>query len=328
MSRILLADDEPEIRRAYERVLKRAQLDVVTASDGATALAAVREQPFDAIVSDISMPGMTGLRAAARRARARSRRARDPDDGRLGLAHRHRGRAVRGHARSTEAGGVAAAHRHGAARGRPLQPGAAQAAGARAAGRRGQAARRLGGADQLLRAGDGQAVHGVSADRRPARRGASTPTRRCCARTSRSWPSPSCCSAPPSGSAASPSSAAPSARAVARAAAHAPADALLFVNLHAEDLVDEQLCDGDVAAVGAGAPRRPRDHRARHARRVPRPGRSRRHAAPPRLSHRRRRSGRRLRGPRRASRCSSPRSSSSTCRWCATSTPTPPSAAS
>jgi EAL domain-containing protein (putative c-di-GMP-specific phosphodiesterase class I) len=61
MGRILLADDEPEIRRAYERVLKRAQLDVVTACDGATALAAVREQPFDAIVSDISMPGMTGL---------------------------------------------------------------------------------------------------------------------------------------------------------------------------------------------------------------------------------------------------------------------------
>lgn len=61
MGRILLADDEPEIRRAYERVLKRAQLEVVTACDGATALAAVREQPFDAIVSDISMPGMTGL---------------------------------------------------------------------------------------------------------------------------------------------------------------------------------------------------------------------------------------------------------------------------
>ena len=61
MGRILLADDEPEIRRAYERVLKRAQLDVVTAADGASALQAVREQPFDAIVSDISMPGMTGL---------------------------------------------------------------------------------------------------------------------------------------------------------------------------------------------------------------------------------------------------------------------------
>jgi EAL domain-containing protein (putative c-di-GMP-specific phosphodiesterase class I) len=61
MGRILLADDEPEIRRAYERVLKRAQIDVVTAADGASALAAVREQPFDAIVSDISMPGLTGL---------------------------------------------------------------------------------------------------------------------------------------------------------------------------------------------------------------------------------------------------------------------------
>lgn len=61
MGRILLADDEPEIRRAYERVLKRAQLDIVTAADGASALQAVREQPFDAIVSDISMPGMTGL---------------------------------------------------------------------------------------------------------------------------------------------------------------------------------------------------------------------------------------------------------------------------
>ncbi|HEX4461434.1 MAG TPA: EAL domain-containing protein [Polyangia bacterium] len=61
MGRILLADDEPEIRRAYERVLKRAQLDIVTACDGASALEAVRSQPFDAIVSDISMPGLTGL---------------------------------------------------------------------------------------------------------------------------------------------------------------------------------------------------------------------------------------------------------------------------
>jgi EAL domain-containing protein (putative c-di-GMP-specific phosphodiesterase class I)/ActR/RegA family two-component response regulator len=61
MGRVLLADDDRELLRAYDRVLARAGFDVVTADDGDSALAAIRTHPFDAIVSDIAMPGMDGL---------------------------------------------------------------------------------------------------------------------------------------------------------------------------------------------------------------------------------------------------------------------------
>jgi EAL domain-containing protein (putative c-di-GMP-specific phosphodiesterase class I) len=61
MGQVLLADDNRELLFAYARVLRRAHLDVVTVGDGPEAFTAVGNQSFDAIVSDISMPGMTGL---------------------------------------------------------------------------------------------------------------------------------------------------------------------------------------------------------------------------------------------------------------------------
>jgi EAL domain-containing protein (putative c-di-GMP-specific phosphodiesterase class I) len=61
MGQVLLADDDAELLRAYERVLTRAGLEVVAVNSGQGAIAAVRERPFDAIVSDISMPGMNGI---------------------------------------------------------------------------------------------------------------------------------------------------------------------------------------------------------------------------------------------------------------------------
>jgi EAL domain-containing protein (putative c-di-GMP-specific phosphodiesterase class I) len=59
--RVLLVDDEPEQLRASERVLSRAGLEIATARDGETAIAAIRAQSFDAVVSDISMPGLDGI---------------------------------------------------------------------------------------------------------------------------------------------------------------------------------------------------------------------------------------------------------------------------
>jgi EAL domain-containing protein (putative c-di-GMP-specific phosphodiesterase class I) len=61
MGQVLLTDDDRELLSAYARVLRRGHIDVVTAGDGEEALAAIQNQSFDAIVSDISMPGMTGL---------------------------------------------------------------------------------------------------------------------------------------------------------------------------------------------------------------------------------------------------------------------------
>jgi EAL domain-containing protein (putative c-di-GMP-specific phosphodiesterase class I) len=58
---ILLVDDEPAIARAYARTLGVAGFSVVTAADGREAAAAARDQNFDVIVSDITMPVMNGL---------------------------------------------------------------------------------------------------------------------------------------------------------------------------------------------------------------------------------------------------------------------------
>ncbi len=62
MSRILVVDDDDAIRRVLRGYLERAGFTVVDAADAATALELVSgEAPPDAIVSDVLMPGMSGL---------------------------------------------------------------------------------------------------------------------------------------------------------------------------------------------------------------------------------------------------------------------------
>lgn len=71
--RVLLVDDDPDILRAYARWLERAGYAVASADDGRSAAAMAAETSFDVIVSDISMPGMTGVEML------RAVRARDAD---------------------------------------------------------------------------------------------------------------------------------------------------------------------------------------------------------------------------------------------------------
>jgi EAL domain-containing protein (putative c-di-GMP-specific phosphodiesterase class I)/ActR/RegA family two-component response regulator len=59
--RILIADDDAAIARAYARVLVTDGYDVVSVKDGAEAAEALMRGPFDAVVSDVHMPGMTGV---------------------------------------------------------------------------------------------------------------------------------------------------------------------------------------------------------------------------------------------------------------------------
>ena len=61
MGRVLLVDDEPGIIRSFTRVLRFEGHEVASAESGAQALQLLATQPFDAIISDVSMPGMTGL---------------------------------------------------------------------------------------------------------------------------------------------------------------------------------------------------------------------------------------------------------------------------
>ena len=57
---ILCVDDEPNILRSLNWLLRK-DFDVLTAPNGHEALALVRQNDFDVIISDQRMPGMTGV---------------------------------------------------------------------------------------------------------------------------------------------------------------------------------------------------------------------------------------------------------------------------
>lgn len=62
MSRILVIDDEPYIRKIIEFNLKRAGYDVITAEDSYEAEDYIEKgEEFDLIITDIMMPIRTGL---------------------------------------------------------------------------------------------------------------------------------------------------------------------------------------------------------------------------------------------------------------------------
>jgi two-component system, OmpR family, response regulator len=61
MPRILIADDEPNIREVISFALERAGFQTITARNGSEALQQVRRGPVDLVVLDIGMPEMDGL---------------------------------------------------------------------------------------------------------------------------------------------------------------------------------------------------------------------------------------------------------------------------
>src|SRR3954470_19540668 len=72
--RVLVVDDEPQLRRALERALKLEGYEVRLAADGEEALGSVGSRaPFDAIVLDVLMPKLDGL-SVCRELRARGDR--------------------------------------------------------------------------------------------------------------------------------------------------------------------------------------------------------------------------------------------------------------
>ncbi|MET0792271.1 MAG: EAL domain-containing response regulator [Polyangiaceae bacterium] len=61
-STILLVDDDEKVLTVLQRALTTPTLRVFVASSGEAALAQFTQQRFDAVVSDIQMPGMNGLK--------------------------------------------------------------------------------------------------------------------------------------------------------------------------------------------------------------------------------------------------------------------------
>ncbi len=66
MTSVLLVDDEPSMREFLRILLAKEGFRTVTAVDGETALAAVKREAFDLMISDIRMPGMGGLALLAK----------------------------------------------------------------------------------------------------------------------------------------------------------------------------------------------------------------------------------------------------------------------
>jgi two-component system KDP operon response regulator KdpE len=69
--RILVVDDEPQIRRVLRTTLAAQGYEVFDAKTGEDALLAIRDQRFDLVLLDMNMPGIGGL-AACREIRAGS----------------------------------------------------------------------------------------------------------------------------------------------------------------------------------------------------------------------------------------------------------------
>lgn len=61
MQRILVVDDESDIRDLLSYNLKKEGFDVVTAPDGSAALTIARQERFDLVVLDLMLPNISGI---------------------------------------------------------------------------------------------------------------------------------------------------------------------------------------------------------------------------------------------------------------------------
>ena len=66
LGRLLWVDDEIDLLKAHIIFLKNKDYEVTTCSNGTDALDICREQPFDLILLDENMPGLSGLETLAR----------------------------------------------------------------------------------------------------------------------------------------------------------------------------------------------------------------------------------------------------------------------
>ena len=66
MERILLAEDDNDMRRFLEKALETAGYDVVSFDNGLSAYHRLKEEPFTLLLTDIVMPEMDGIELARR----------------------------------------------------------------------------------------------------------------------------------------------------------------------------------------------------------------------------------------------------------------------
>lgn len=61
MARILITDDDSQVRTMLHQMLERAGYEVVDAKDGREAIKLFKEQPADLVITDIIMPEKEGI---------------------------------------------------------------------------------------------------------------------------------------------------------------------------------------------------------------------------------------------------------------------------
>ncbi|MBV8486982.1 MAG: response regulator [Planctomycetaceae bacterium] len=64
--RILIVDDEPNVRMVFRTALEAAGHEVAEASDGTTAISLACKSPFDLMLLDLKMPGTDGIETLKR----------------------------------------------------------------------------------------------------------------------------------------------------------------------------------------------------------------------------------------------------------------------
>jgi two-component system, cell cycle response regulator CpdR len=68
MSKILLAEDDTDMRRFLVKALQNAGHEVISYDNGLAAYHRLREEPFQLLLTDIVMPEMDGIELARRAA--------------------------------------------------------------------------------------------------------------------------------------------------------------------------------------------------------------------------------------------------------------------
>ena len=66
MAKIILAEDDSDMRRFLVKALQSAGYDVISFDNGLSAYQWLREEPFELLLTDIVMPEMDGIELARR----------------------------------------------------------------------------------------------------------------------------------------------------------------------------------------------------------------------------------------------------------------------
>ena len=66
MAKIMLAEDDNDMRRFLVKALQNAGYDVISFDNGLSAYQRLREEPFELLLTDIVMPEMDGIELARR----------------------------------------------------------------------------------------------------------------------------------------------------------------------------------------------------------------------------------------------------------------------